>query len=60
MCASCKPRFTAKDPLPHWAAEDKHPGWHSRRHQSREAQDQARERYQSEHGRKARQRKAAS
>lgn len=34
-------------------------GWWSRRHKTREAQDAARERYQSEHGPDARKRKAA-
>lgn len=33
-------------------------GWWSRRHETREAQDAAREEYQFNHGRKARQRKA--
>jgi len=47
MCPLCKPRETAKDPLPHWFSEDKHPGWYSRRHQTREAQDAARAKYQN-------------
>lgn len=34
-------------------------GWWSRRHETRGAQDAARIRYQDEHGRDARQRKAA-
>lgn len=34
-------------------------GWHSRRHESYDAQTEARERYHSEHGRLARQQKAA-
>lgn len=46
-----QPRFaTSKDA--------KEAGWHSRRHRTREAQDAARERYQDERGRKARQRRA--
>jgi hypothetical protein len=34
-------------------------GYHSRRHETREAQDTARERYQAERGREARRRRAA-
>lgn len=60
MCADCPPRATATDPLPHFATADKLPGWYSRRHQTREAHDLARERYQSAHGRNARQRRAAA
>ena len=59
MCPLCKPRRNACDPLPHWATDDKHPGWHSRRHQTRDAQDDARERYLSAHGPVARRAKAA-
>lgn len=36
----------------------KPPGWWSRRHQTRQAQDEATARYKAEHGREARQRKA--
>ena len=36
----------------------KMPGWHSWRHQTRDAQDQARAAYQAKHGRAARQRRA--
>lgn len=45
-CPNCKPRQTAKDPLPHWFTADKHPGWWSRRHKTRDAQDAAKARYQ--------------
>lgn len=40
------------------SAEAKEAGWHSRRHETREAQDAARENYQRARGRKARQRRA--
>jgi hypothetical protein len=36
----------------------KEAGWYSRRHETREAQDEARERYRAQHGKKARQRRA--
>lgn len=40
-------------------SKQKPTGWWSRRHETRDAQDAAREQYQREHGRKARQRKAS-
>lgn len=46
------------DPLPRWFTAEKPKGWHSRRHRTREAQDDARERYHAERGPVARRRKA--
>lgn len=44
--------------FPRFFAADKLPGWHSRRHRTRDAQDAARERYRLNRGRVARVRRA--
>ena len=46
-----KPRFAT-------SKEAKHAGWFSRRHETRDAHDEARKTYQAERGKKARKRRA--